>query len=107
MRFGQSIVFVPRRILMTGQDPQRARDFSKRRSSYRSRIRSSTLSPISRFVRHVLAPAAALCLVGTTALAQEAAESAKLETVTVSGQRQQYVGTIPVKDLPQNIQTLQ
>lgn len=65
------------------------------------------MSPISRFVRHVLAPSAALCLAGTTAFAQEAAESAKLDTITVSGQRQQYVGTIPVKDLPQNIQTLE
>lgn len=46
--------------------------------------------------------------VATPALAQDSGQKSDANNgeVTVRGQRQQYVGTIPVKDLPQNIQTI-
>jgi len=54
----------------------------------------------------LLAATAAAIALSAPARAQEAAEEAPGDTITVNGQRQAYIGTTPLKILPQVVQTL-
>ncbi len=55
--------------------------------------------------RAILATGVALMALPTAAYAQNADE-APADTIIVTGQRQPYVGNTPIKDIPQNIQTI-
>ena len=54
----------------------------------------------------LLAATATAIALSTAAHAEEAAETPDAETITVSGMRQAYIGTTPLKILPQVVQTL-
>lgn len=56
--------------------------------------------------RAILATGTAILVLPSTAIAQNADEASSDDSIVVTGQRQPYVGTTPIKDMPQNIQTI-